>query len=110
MYNNGDHISIGQSPFFFATYRYHSQFQPKLPMTPSNATASNWVQWSHQIQKKVRGYLEKATAYYKQYADQCHEKGPICSVGQKVWLSMEHLCMDRPSRKLDYHFLCPYQI
>lgn len=53
----------------------------------------------HHVQKEVKGHLEKAKEGYERHADKHGQQGPTYLIGQKMWLSVEHLLMDRPSQK-----------
>lgn len=101
--------TMGQSPSF-ANYRYHSQFNLKLPKTSSNLTASDWVEWISQIHEDTRKLVQKEKTDHRSYADQNNQQDPTYSVGQEVWLLTEHLYTDTSSSKLDYQFLSLYRI
>ena len=105
--NNHDSASTGVSPFFL-THGYHV-----LPIrlddeeVPVRGTASP-IQKGEAIVRKLRDageWAQSAMAVAQQVqedvANRTRQQAPSFSVGDKVWLNLEHVRTKRPSKKLD---------
>ena len=63
-----------------------------------------------QIHEEAQAALIKAQDEMKRYADYHHGDPPKYEVGQKVWLEMENLKLQRPSKKLTEKCVGPFLI
>jgi len=104
--NNRDSISTGVSPFFLS-HGYHVE---PLEVTESLRTGKGVspVQRADGIVRKLREATEwaqmaMAAAQQRQEdsANRLRQQSPQYQVGDKVWLSLENIRTDRPSKKLD---------
>jgi hypothetical protein len=102
-YNNSHHSSIGMSPFFANHGR-----NPTLTGTPERAALVPEAKEQSKIilsaQEEAQAALILAKERDKVYFDQKHDEAKI-KVGDKVWLSHEHIGTNRPSIKLSHKCL-----
>ena len=63
-----------------------------------------------EITEHLQAEIFHAQHHQQEYADSKHRPAPAFKVGDKVWFNAQNVTMQRPSRKLDYCRLCPYEI
>ena len=104
--NNRNSLSTGVSPFFLS----HSYHMDLLEVMDSLRTREGHtpIQQAESIIRKLQeatdwAQLAMAVAQQRQEdsANKTRQEGPSYKVGDKVWLSLENICTDRPSNKLD---------
>ena len=76
-------------------------------MNPASHAHAHWIAGVLDRAKKA---LEAAWERMTKYADTRRIPPLAFKVGDAVMLSMAHLKLKRPSRKLDYKFIGPFQI
>jgi len=108
-YNNKIHTATHISPFF-ANYGMN----PRMGIEPQRAgksePAKEFAEQVKLIHKEAQVALFKACDDMTHYADFYRGQVPEYKVGDKVWLSIKNLNVDRPSCKLTEHQLGPYEI
>ena len=110
-YNNTVHASTKISPFY-ANYGYHPRFDFVKP-TESHTrvpAAEEKVEQLQGISEILKETLFEAQNTIKLYADRKRKEFPELVIGSKVWLSRKHIKTTRPSGKLDYKQLGPYEV
>jgi RNase H-like domain found in reverse transcriptase/Reverse transcriptase (RNA-dependent DNA polymerase)/Integrase zinc binding domain/Chromo (CHRromatin Organisation MOdifier) domain len=108
-YNNSSHASTHVSPFY-ANYGYHPTFQLKVTRQTDPPAVQSYVQRLKDIHNQLVDALKKAQARQKRYYDQHVIQSPSVTVGDKVWLLRRHIKTTRPSTKLDYRRLGPFEV
>lgn len=108
-YNNSEHSSISQSPFF-ANFGFHPTFIPNLPVYTPIPTVTERITILQEAQKRLMEILKEAQENYKKAADRHRRSKPNFKVGDKVWLSTKNLKQKIPSPKLGQKFIGPFKI
>ncbi|MBW0538844.1 hypothetical protein O181_078559 [Austropuccinia psidii MF-1] len=87
-YNNSDHSSTKQSPFF-TVYGIDPQFDSvhNTQDTPDE-NLSTKIQ---SVQQYFKRELEVATNRFKRYADKSRASPPVFNPSEMVWLSSENI-------------------
>ncbi len=110
VYNNSKHSITGVTPFY-ANYGKHPESQ-KLPFDTQrwsqNASLNaEQLKSLHQQMKEDLDFLNLRIAHYH---NQHQGKQPTINKGDKVYLLRKHVKTNRPSDKLDFKKLGPYEI
>ena len=110
-YNNAKHASTNLSPFA-ASYGYDFNVLPKFNATTEDSVPSvgERVKILNDIHEYLQEAMKEAQSSQKEYADRLRLNPPNFKVGDRVWLLTTNLRSDRPSKKLDYKRLGPYEI
>ena len=107
--NNRDSLSTGVSPFFLS----HGYHMDPLEVTDSLQTREGHtpIQQAESIVCKLQeatdwAQLAMAVAQQRQEdsTNKTRQEGPSYKVGDKVWLSLENIRTDHPSKKLDARY------
>jgi len=110
-YNNSMHASMRMTPFWAFFHRnYQMRFKaPKPPAShlESEIPADAVLEGLQETHRVLRENLLEAPKRQSLYAG---GKEITFKVGDKVWLSMEHLRTTRPSKKLDYKRTGQYMV
>ncbi|MBW0507700.1 hypothetical protein O181_047415 [Austropuccinia psidii MF-1] len=106
-YNNSDHSSTKQSPFF-TFYGRDPQFESVhiAQDTPAGKLSTKF----QSVQKDVKRELEVAINRFKRYAYKSKESLPVFNPGDMVWLSSKNIKSTRPTKKLSERWLGPFPI
>ncbi|MBW0587122.1 hypothetical protein O181_126837 [Austropuccinia psidii MF-1] len=106
-YNNSDHSSTKQSPFF-TVYGRDPQFDSVHinQDTPAGKLSTK----SQSVQQDVKRELEVAINQFKRYTDKSRESPPVFNPGDMVWLSSKSIKSTRPTKKLSEGWLGPFPI
>jgi len=111
VYNNAKSASTGISPFY-ANYGYHPR--ATLRILPEekreNPAAEAYIDHIRQVHEELRGTLERAQKRYKKEFDKKTAPAPEFKVGDRVWLNRRNIETTRPSQKLDFRHLGPFEI
>ncbi|MBW0537084.1 hypothetical protein O181_076799 [Austropuccinia psidii MF-1] len=106
-YNNSDHSSAKQSPFF-TVYRRDPQFD-SVHIT-QDTPAGNLSKKIQSVQQDVKRELEVAINRLKRYADKSRASPPVFNPGDMVWLSSKNIKSTRTTKKLSERWLSPFPI
>ncbi|MBW0559604.1 hypothetical protein O181_099319 [Austropuccinia psidii MF-1] len=106
-YNNSDHSSTKQSPFF-TVYGRDPQFD-SAHITQDNP-AGKLLTKIQSVQQDVKREIEVAINMFKRYADKSEAIPPVFNPGDKKWLSSKNIKSTRPTKKLSERWLGPFPI
>jgi hypothetical protein len=95
---------------FYATKGFHPNFDPTFPVTPQVPAAEIRIAQLQRQHQDLQEQLKLAQESYKKYADTHRMAPPTLNIGDKVWLLSKNVNTTRPSKKLDYTKLGPYEI
>ncbi|MBW0476313.1 hypothetical protein O181_016028 [Austropuccinia psidii MF-1] len=101
-YNNSDHSSTKQSPFF-TVYGRDPQFD-SVQITQDNP-AGNLSTKIQSVQQDFKRELEAAINQFKRYEDKSRESPPDFNPGDMVWLSSKSIKSTRTTKKLSERWL-----
>ena len=110
-YNNIQHSTTKISPFY-ANYGQHPRAIPSqlnLLQCKSPATIEFTSKLADLHKKMIRN-IESASEQYAKSYNKKHLPDPNFPIGSKVWLIRKFIKTNRPSDKLDYTKLGPYEI
>ncbi|MBW0469967.1 hypothetical protein O181_009682 [Austropuccinia psidii MF-1] len=101
-YNNSDHSSTTQSPFF-TVYGRDQQFDSAhIAQDTPDGNLSRKIQ---SVKQYVKRELEVAINMFKRYADKSRASLPVFNPGDMVWLSFKNIKSTRPTKKLSERWL-----
>ncbi|MBW0489973.1 hypothetical protein O181_029688 [Austropuccinia psidii MF-1] len=106
-YNNSDHFSTKQSPFFTFYGRYPQFDSVQITKDNPSGKLSTKIQ---SVQKDVKRELEAAINWFTRYADKSGAGPPDFNPGDMVWLSSKNIKSTRPKKKLSERLLGPIPI
>ncbi|MBW0513055.1 hypothetical protein O181_052770 [Austropuccinia psidii MF-1] len=103
-YNNSDHSSTKQSPFF-TVYGRDPQFDSVhiTQYTPAGELSTK----IQSVQQDVKRELEVAINRFKRYADKSRASPPVFILGYMVILSSKNIKSTTPTKKLSERWLGP---
>jgi hypothetical protein len=107
-YNNSEHSTTHTTPFY-ANYALHPRFTINLRSTnvPAADERMRHIQALHQY---LQVEILRANDSSSRFADTSRLPAPDYKVGDKVWLLRRHISTTRPSDKLDFKRLGPFDI
>ncbi|MBW0493695.1 hypothetical protein O181_033410 [Austropuccinia psidii MF-1] len=106
-YNNSDHSSTKQSPFF-TVYGRDPQFgSVHITQDTPAGKLSTKVQ---SVQQDIKRELEFAINRFKRYADKSRASPPVSNPGDMVWLSSKNIKSTGPTKKLSERWLGHFPI
>ncbi|MBW0482179.1 hypothetical protein O181_021894 [Austropuccinia psidii MF-1] len=106
-YNNSDHSSTQQSPFFTVYGRDPKFDSVHITQDTLSRKLSTKIQ---SLQQDVKRELEAAINRLKRYADKSRASPPIFNPGDMVWLSSKKIKSRRPTKNLSERGLGPFPI
>ncbi|MBW0526742.1 hypothetical protein O181_066457 [Austropuccinia psidii MF-1] len=106
-YNNSDHSSTEQSPFF-TVYGRDPQLD-SVPITQDNPSGKLFTK-IQSVKQDVKGELEASINRFKRYADKSRASPPDFNPGDMVWLYYKNIKSTRPTKKLSERWLGPFPI
>ncbi|MBW0569038.1 hypothetical protein O181_108753 [Austropuccinia psidii MF-1] len=106
-YNNSDHSSTKQSPFFTVYGRDPHFDSVHITQDTPAGKLSTKIQ---SVQQDVKRELEVAINSFKRYADKSRASPPVFNPGDMVWLSSKNIKSTRPTKKLSERWLGPFPI
>ncbi|MBW0511374.1 hypothetical protein O181_051089 [Austropuccinia psidii MF-1] len=106
-YNNSDHSSTKQSPFF-TVYERDPHFD-SVHIT-QDAPAGKLSTKIQSVQQDVKRELEVAINQFKRYADESRASPPFFNPCDMAWLSCKNIKSTRPTKKLSERWLGPFPI
>ncbi|MBW0497573.1 hypothetical protein O181_037288 [Austropuccinia psidii MF-1] len=104
-YNDSDHPSTKQSPFFTG-YGRDPQFD-SVNITQDNP-AGKLSTKIKSVKQDVKRELEVAISTFKMYVDKSRASPPVFNPGDMVWLSSKNIKLTRPTKKLSERWLGPF--
>ncbi|MBW0529944.1 hypothetical protein O181_069659 [Austropuccinia psidii MF-1] len=106
-YNNSDHSSTKQSPFF-RVYGRDPQFDSVhiTQETPAGKLSTRM----QPVQQNVKRELEIVINRLKRYADKSRASPPVFNSGDMVWLSSKKIKSTRPTKEMSERWLGPFPI
>lgn len=108
-FNNATRSSTSHSPFFL-NYGLH----PRTPTSPPNSSKipalDEWLSELSSARSAAEKALKKSAEYMKTSYDKRHSPNPDYRIGEKVWLSAKNINQTRPSPKLSFKRLGPFEI
>src|SRR2546421_11513309 len=108
-YNNAKHAVTGVSPFF-AVYGHHPRFTTLVSsMAEKVPAAHDFARAIQNLHSKMRERLVDAQEYQGKHYNKKHLLISF-EPGAKVWLLPKHINTTRPSKKLDFKRLGPFEI
>ncbi|MBW0581213.1 hypothetical protein O181_120928, partial [Austropuccinia psidii MF-1] len=106
-YNNSDHSSTKQSPFF-TFYGRDPQFD-SVHITQDNP--SGWLSTKIQsVHQDFKRELEASINWFKRYADKSRASPPVFNPDDMVWLSSKNIKSTRPTKIFSGRWLGPFPI
>ncbi|MBW0552264.1 hypothetical protein O181_091979 [Austropuccinia psidii MF-1] len=106
-YNNSDHYSTKQSPFFTVYGRDTHFDSAHITQDTPAGKSSTKIQ---SVQQYFKRELEVAINRFKRYAGKSRESPPVSNPGDMVWLSYKNIKSTRPTKKLSERWLGPFTI
>ncbi|MBW0487783.1 hypothetical protein O181_027498 [Austropuccinia psidii MF-1] len=106
-YNNSEHSSTKQSPFFTIYGRNPSFYSIHVSQDSPAGKLSTKLQ---SVQKFVKEELESAIRRFKKYADRNREIPPDFQPGDKLWLASKNIKTTRATKKLSERWLGPFEV
>ncbi|MBW0511273.1 hypothetical protein O181_050988 [Austropuccinia psidii MF-1] len=106
-YNNAEHSSTKQSPFFTIYGRNTSFYSFHISQVTPSGKVSTKLQ---SVQQVVKEELESAIKHFKKYADRNRAIPPDFQPGDKVWLASKNIKTRRPTKKLSERWLGPFEV
>ncbi|MBW0480541.1 hypothetical protein O181_020256 [Austropuccinia psidii MF-1] len=101
-YNNAEHSSINQSPFFTIFGRNPSFDSIHISQDSPSGKLSTKIQ---SVQQVVKEELESAIRQFKKYGDINRTIPPDFQAGDKVWLASKNIKTTKPAKKLSEKWL-----
>jgi hypothetical protein len=109
-YNNHIHSSTQQTPFMFDTGRHPRMgFEPHQPRSHIESV-NEFVDRMAKTLEETKSALVKAQDEYKMYYDRRRGPAPDFAPGDMVWLDSTDIRTTRPSAKLGYRRLGPFEV
>ncbi|MBW0561725.1 hypothetical protein O181_101440 [Austropuccinia psidii MF-1] len=106
-YNNSDHSSTKQSPFFTVYGRDPHFDSVHITQDTPAGNSSTKIQ---SVQQDLKRELEFSTNRFKRYADKSRASPPVFNPGDMVWLSSKNIKSTIPAKKLSERWLGPFPI
>ncbi|MBW0491574.1 hypothetical protein O181_031289 [Austropuccinia psidii MF-1] len=106
-YNNAEHSSTKQSPFFTIYGRNPSFYSIHISQDKPSGKFSTKIQ---SVQQAVKEESESAIRRFKKYADRNRTIPPDFQPGHKVWLASKNIKPTRPTKKLSERWLGPFKV
>ncbi|MBW0527247.1 hypothetical protein O181_066962 [Austropuccinia psidii MF-1] len=106
-YNNSDHSSTKQSPFF-TIYGRDPQFE--LVHITHDTPAEKVSTKIQSVQKDFKRQIEVSINRFKRYADKSRASPPVFNPSDMVWLSSNNIKSTRPTKKCFERWLGPFAI
>lgn len=94
---------------YYANYGFHLRFSTETVQTIS-PVAEDHVEYIKLLHKSLQNEILHAQTAQKAFADTKRLPAPPFKEGDRVWLLRKHIKTTRPSSKLDYKRLGPFEI
>ncbi|MBW0553219.1 hypothetical protein O181_092934 [Austropuccinia psidii MF-1] len=106
-YNNAEHSSKKQSPFF-TSYGRNPSFE-SIHIS-QDRPAGKLLTELQSVQQVFKEELESALKHFKTYADINRAIPPDFQIGEKVWLASKNIKTKRPTKNLSERCLGPFEV
>ncbi|MBW0490575.1 hypothetical protein O181_030290 [Austropuccinia psidii MF-1] len=106
-YNNSDHCSTNQSPFFTVYGRDPNFDSAHITQDTPSGKVSTKIQ---SVKPDFKRELEVSTNRFKRYEDESRASPPFFNPGDMVWLSSKNIKSTRPTKRLSERCLGPFPI
>ncbi|MBW0523491.1 hypothetical protein O181_063206 [Austropuccinia psidii MF-1] len=106
-YNNSDHSSTKQPPFFTVYGRDPQFYSAQITQDNPAGKLSTKIQSAQQYVKRE---IEASINRFKRNADKSRASPPVFNPGDMVWLSSKNIRSTRPIKKLSERWLAPFPI
>ncbi|MBW0593630.1 hypothetical protein O181_133345 [Austropuccinia psidii MF-1] len=106
-YNNSEHSSTKESPFFTIYGRNPSFYSIHISQYSPAGKLSTKL---HSVQQVVKEELESAIRRFKKYSDRNRAIPPDFQPRDKVWLASKNIKTTRPTKKLSERLLGPFEV
>ncbi|MBW0500634.1 hypothetical protein O181_040349 [Austropuccinia psidii MF-1] len=106
-YNNAEHSSTKQSPFF-TIYGGNSNFD-SIHVTQDSPSGKLSTKLQS-VQQVVKEELVSEIRSFKKYADRNRAIPPDFQPGDKVWLASKNIKTTRPTKRLSERWLGPFEV
>ncbi|MBW0468715.1 hypothetical protein O181_008430 [Austropuccinia psidii MF-1] len=106
-YNNCDHSSTKQSPFFTVNGRDPKFYSVHITQDMPSGKSSTKLQ---SVQKDFKRELEVSINRVKRYSSKSRASPPVSNPGDMVWLYSKEIKSTRPTKKLSERCLGPFPI
>ncbi|MBW0469695.1 hypothetical protein O181_009410 [Austropuccinia psidii MF-1] len=103
-YNNAEHSSTKQSPFF-TIYGRNSSFD-SIHISQESPSGTKL----QSVQQVVKGELESEIRRFKEYSGRNRSISPDFQPGDNVWLASKSIKTRRPTKKLSGRWLGPFEV
>lgn len=107
-YNNLENASTKVSPFF-GNYGYHPSLRIDVTSTDS-PSADDYAARLRTLHEQLRLEIQHAQVSAEKFANPLRAEAPTFVIGDNVWLLRKHIHTNRPSSKLDYRRLGPFEV
>ena len=115
-FESNNHVSetTGCLPFF-GNYGFHPRMTfSQHPVQNSNdireVNAKALSQKMNDIFEQMKAEMARAQSIQAEQADKHRREGVKMGVGDRVWMDARNIATQRPSKKLDWKRLGPYEI
>ena len=100
-------VTYGQDPLWQVDLAAINELEHSLPKEQRAPQVSATIK---EIMEHLQAEIFCVQYHQQEYADCKHRPAPAFKVGDKVWFNAQNVTTQRPSRKLDYRRLSPYEI
>ncbi|MBW0470415.1 hypothetical protein O181_010130 [Austropuccinia psidii MF-1] len=107
LYNNAEHSSTKESPFFTIYGRNPSFDSIQISQDSPAGNLSTKIQ---SVQQVVKEELGSEIRRFKKYSDRNRSIPPDFQPGDKVWLSFKIIKTTKPTKKLSKRWLGPFEV
>src|SRR5258707_4996781 len=108
-YNNKVHAATHRT-LFELNAGQHPHLGVEPMRTSTVEAADTFARRLDRAQEEAKATLKRAVDDMKRYYDWNHQAAPEYKVGDRVWLSLQNYSLDRPMKKLDHKWACPFLI
>jgi hypothetical protein len=112
--NNHTSETTGHSPFY-GNYGFHprmtfGQHPLQDPKDVREVNAQQTAQRMEQLFSELKAEMKRSQAIHSEQANKSRRTGTELNVGDHVWLDARNISTTRPSKKLDWKRIGPYEI
>jgi hypothetical protein len=112
--NNHTLDTTGHSPFY-GNYGFHPQLtfgQHPLqdPKDMREVNAQQTAQQMEQLFSELKAEMKRSQAIHSEQTNKSRRSGTELNIGDKVWLDVRNIWTTRPSKKLDWKCIGPYEV